>query len=159
MADLFSVAGSKIYIGTEVTAKDTVSASDFEEMAWTEIGGWTNAGAIGDTQEVIEQTVISSGRVRKIKGTRNAGTMENQFLPDGTDLGQIAFRAAIESCKPYAFKIEWGAGCLEEGEALPAGQTDMFYGLALPGARQGGEANTAQLRSWSIAVDSNVLET
>lgn len=158
MADLFAVAGSKIYIGTEVTAKDTVTEADFTGQSWIEIGGWTNAGAIGDTQEVIEQTVISSGRVRKIKGTRNAGTMENQFLPDNSDLGQIAFREAIESCRPYAFKIEWGAGCLEDGDPIPEGQTDLFYGLALPGAKSGGEANTAQLRSWSIAVDSNIVE-
>jgi len=36
--------------------------------------------------------------------------------------------------------------------------TDMFYGLALPGARQGGEATAAHLRTWSIAVDSNIIE-
>lgn len=158
MADLYAVANSKIFIGGEVTAKDTVTAADFTSQTWVEITGWTAAGAIGDTQEVIEQTVISSGRVRKAKGTRNAGTMENTFLPDGTDPGQIAFKAAIASCKPFAFKIEWGAGCLGPEDDLPAGQTDMFFGLALPGAKAGGEANTAQLRSWAIAVDSNILE-
>lgn len=236
MADLYAVAGSKIYIGTAVNRKSTVTAADFVGMDWTEIGGWTNAGAIGDTQQVIEQNVISENRTVKIKGTRNGGTMENQFIPDALDAGQIAFKSAIDSCKPHAFKVEWGAACPKSsvvtissaspavitwtahelavnqpvvfsttgalptgltagttyyvrsagltadeftvsltpgGSAVntsaagsgthtatvqPVGQTDMFYGLALPGAKQGGDANTAQLRNWSIAIDSNIVE-
>jgi len=42
--------------------------------------------------------------------------------------------------------------------APPAGMTDLFYGLALPGARSGGDATAANLRTWSIAVDSNIVE-
>lgn len=42
--------------------------------------------------------------------------------------------------------------------APPAGMTDLFYGLALPGARSGGEATAINLRTWSIAVDSNIVE-
>lgn len=236
MAQLYAVAGSKLYIGTRVQAKGTVTAADFTSQTWTEIGGWTNAGAIGDTQEVISQSFINERRVRKIKGTRDGGTMENQFAPDGTDAGQVAFKLAIDDCTPYAFKIEWGADCPNEGEvtisvatpgvvtwtgsnlvagqpvsfsttgALPTGltagttyyvsatgltantfsvsatpggaaidttgagsgvhtatagelgMTDLFYGLALPGSKQGGEANTVQLVSWSIAIDSNIVE-
>lgn len=232
---LFAVGNSKIFIGGRANPKGTVTAADFAGEAWVEIGEWTSAGAIGDTINVIEQDVISSGRVRKAKGTRNAGTMENTFIPDPTDPGQIRFKQAIDDCKPYKFKIEWGAGCLPSGTltasgavltspghglaagqavtfsntggALPtgltvgttyyviptglaantfqvsatlggaaisttgagtgvhtftatsgAGQTDLFLGLALPGAKQGGEANTAQLRTWSIAIDSNIVE-
>lgn len=42
--------------------------------------------------------------------------------------------------------------------APPVGMTDMFYGLALPGARSGGDATAAHLRTWSISVDSNIVE-
>lgn len=42
--------------------------------------------------------------------------------------------------------------------ATPAGMEDMFYGLALPGARSGGAAADVHLRTWSIAVDSNIIE-
>lgn len=42
--------------------------------------------------------------------------------------------------------------------APPAGMTDMFFGLALPGARSGGEAAAVNMRTWSIAVDSNIIE-
>lgn len=236
MAQLFPVAGSKIFIGNAVNAKGLVTGADFTGAPWVEIGGWVNAGAVGDTQEVISQSLINERRVRKLKGLLDGGTMENQFVPDGDDPGQIRFRTAIENCRPYQFKIEWGASCpllsvvlitqaspavitwanhgLVAGtvirfsstgtlpapltantpyyvrsqllnpndftisatpggaavnttsagtgtftaEATPSGLTDMFFGLALPGARQGGAANAVQLRSWSIAVDSNIVE-
>lgn len=235
---LYPVSGSKLYIGGRVTAKGTVTAADFADAIWTEVGGWANAGAIGDTQEVGEQALINEKRVRKFKTTLNGGTMENTFVPMALDPGQIKFKAAIADCVPYQFKIEWGADCMpssdvtisvaapavvtwpshgleagqpvvfsNEGGALPAGleagkiyyviaaglaanafsvattpdatagiettaagtgthtasappagMTDMFYGLALPGARQGGDATAAHLRAWSIAVDSNIIE-
>jgi hypothetical protein len=238
---LQAVNGSKIYIGTRVAAKGTVALTDFtpQEVAWTEIGGWTQSGSLGDTQEMISQTFISEGRTRNIKGTRNGASMENTFAPLPTDPGQIKFKAAIESCSPYAFKVEWGAGCASEdvvtisvatpavvtwanghgleagspvifdatggtlptglvegtvyyvlaagltptsfsvsatpggaaiattaagtatsitASAQPAGSTDLFYGLAMPGSKSGGAANTALLRTWSIMPDSNILE-
>lgn len=236
MTQLYAVAGSKIFIGSPVNAKGLVTLDDFTTEDWVEIGGWTQAGALGDTQEVISQPVISDQRIRKIKGLLDGGTMENTFLPDASDPGQSRFRQAIQSCRPYRFKIEWGSACplmsvatvsvaspavvtwnshgLSAGyavrftstgslptglsanteyyvlaagltansfqvsatrggpaiavtaagtgtitaQAVPMGMTDLFFGLALPGARQGGAANAAQLRSWSIGVDSNIIE-
>lgn len=237
MSGLYPIAGSKIYIGSKVTAKGTVAASDFAGQTWLEIGGWANAGTVGDTQNVGEQALINERRIRKFKTTLNAGTMENQFVPMALDAGQIAFKAAIEDCVPYAFKIEWGGDCAPSSDvtisvadpavvtwnghgltagqpvvftndggnvptgltagtvyyvraddltansftvsasvggaaiavtaagtgttvatAPPAGMTDLFYGLALPGARSGGAADAVNLRTWSIAVDSNVVE-
>lgn len=237
MAQLYPVAGSKLYIGSSVVGKGEVTASDFSGADWVEVGGWANAGSIGDTQEVGEQSLINENRVRKFKTVLNAGTMENQHVPMAFDPGQIRFKEAIDSCQPYQFKIEWGGDCAPEatvtfdiatpgtvnwvgsnlsagqpvvftneggalpaaltaGEvyyviaagltadqfsvsateggagidfvgagtgtstatAAPAGMTDMFYGLALPGARSGGDASAAHLRTWSIAVDSNIVE-
>lgn len=241
MAQLVAVAGSKIYIGSRVAPKGTVELADFADQSaeWIEIGGWTQSGSLGDTQELISQNFINEGRTRQIKGTRVGGSMENTFAPIAGDLGQQRFIQAIDDCSPYAFKVEWGAGCtmedvvtisvaapgvvtwvgghgLEAGSpvmftptggtlptgleadtvyyvsatgltattfsvaatpggpaitttgagtatsitatAQPAGQTDLFFGLAMPGAKQGGEANTAILRTWAIAVDSSIVE-
>lgn len=237
---LQAVAGSKIYIGTRVAQKGTVTLADFagQEANWVAIGGWTQSGSLGDTQETITQNFIEENRTRMIKGTRAGSSMENTFAPLPNDAGQIRFKAAIEDCSPYAFKVEWGAGCVaqsivtisvaspgvitwagghglvvgapvvfsNQGGALPTGltagtvyyvvaagltpttfsvaltpggsaiattvagtgvhtataqpvgQTDLFYGLAMPGAKQGGEANTPVLRTFAISVDSNIVE-
>lgn len=237
MAQVFPIAGSKLYIGNRVTGKGTVEAADFTGTAWTEVGGWASAGTIGDTQEVGEQSLINENRMRKFKTILNAGTMENQFVPMATDPGQILFKQAIEDCQPWSFKIEWGGDCApesvvtisvaapgvvtwanhglligqpviftNEGGALPtgltagtvcyviavditsdtfsvsatpggagiettdagtgvntvtappAGMTDLFFAMAMPGARSGGDATAAHLRTWSLAIDSNILE-
>lgn len=238
---LQAVAGSKIFIGTRVAPKGTVELADFaaQEAEWTEIKGWAQSGSLGDTQNLISQDFIDETRTRQIKGTRVGASMENTFAPLPNDPGQLRFNEAIDSCLPYAFKVEWGAGCASEGEvtisnadpavvtwpgghgleanspvmftpeggdlptgltpgtvyyvvetdltpttfrvsatpggaaiattaaatatsiiatAQPAGSTDLFFGLAMPGAKQGGSANTALLRTWSIMVDSNVVE-
>jgi hypothetical protein len=82
--------------------------------------------------------------------------MENTFIPMPSDPGQQRFIAAIESCSAYEFKIEWNAGCADEDPG--ALQADLFYGLAFPGGRQGGDANNAQLRMWAIEIVSNIIE-
>jgi hypothetical protein len=238
---LQAVAGSKIFIGTRVAPKSEVTLSDFtaQESHWTEIAGWTQSGSLGETQELVSQNFIDSGRTRQIKGTRVGASMENTFAPLPNDPGQIRFKEALDDCAPYAFKIEWGAGCTAEadvtitvadpavitwpgghgleagapviftptggnlptglsaetvyyvldtdltpttfkvaatpgGEAIetteaatassitataqPAGMTDLFFGLAMPGAKQGGDANTPILRNWSVVPDSNIVE-
>ena len=111
MSGLYPIAGSKIFIGAKVTPKGNVTLADFAAAPWVEIGGWVNAGGIGDTQNVGEQDLINERRTRKYKTTRNAGTQENQFVPMAQDPGQIAFKAAIDDCSTYQFKIEWGADC------------------------------------------------
>lgn len=238
---LQAINGSKLFIGTRVAQKATVALTDFAAQAqqWIEVAGWTQSGSLGDTQNLITQAFIGENRELSAKGTLAGGTMENTFAPLPNDPGQQRFMDAVASCSPYAFKVEWGAGCaledpvtisvanpgivswagghgLEAGSpvmftgtggtiptgltpgtvyyvreqgltptsfsvsatpggaavnttaagtatsivatAQPAGSTDLFYGLAMPGAKNGGAANTPLLRSWSIKVDSNVVE-
>ncbi len=109
MAKLYPVAGSKIYIGPRVASKLTVTAADFSSLTWTEIGGWTNAGAIGDTQNFGSLAVISERRETPFKTTIASGTSEHQFIPDLNDAGQILMRQAADEDGSYAFKIEWSA--------------------------------------------------
>lgn len=111
---LKKIAGSKIYIGGKVAYKDTVVAADFVGQTWKEITGWTEVGELGAEQEVLSQLVISSGITQYGKGSTSFPQMTNTFIPDNDDDGQKAFLAAIKSCHPYAFKIEWGADCGEE---------------------------------------------
>jgi hypothetical protein len=42
--------------------------------------------------------------------------------------------------------------------AQPAGMTDLFFGLAMPGAKSGGAANTPLLRTWSVKPNTNIVE-
>lgn len=236
MANLQAIAGSKFYIGLRVAGKGTVTLTDFNGAVWTEVGGLTNLGDLGDTQEFVTQSFINETRTRMTKGTRTGSTMENTFAPLPSDPGQLIMSAAENTCLPYQFKVEYGAGCaptgtftvtiaspgvvtvaqghgLEAGApftptttgslptgmtasttyyvlasgltpttfqfaatpggtaivttgtqsgvhtytALPLGQTAYFYGQVATGNIPGGEANTARLRTWPVAIDSNVV--
>lgn len=42
--------------------------------------------------------------------------------------------------------------------AQPVGQTDLFYGLAMSGSKNGGEANTALMRTTSVKPNTNIVE-
>jgi hypothetical protein len=47
---LYPVAGCKIFIGGVLSDKNAdFVASDFTSQTWTEIDGWEQMGAIGDT--------------------------------------------------------------------------------------------------------------
>lgn len=105
-ADLWAVAGSKLYIGPTMATKLTdFTESDFSGVVWTEIDGWQTMGAIGDTAETITTSLINRGRDVKQKGTWNAGTMENTFALVPGDTGQAALIAASKTRLNYPFKI------------------------------------------------------
>lgn len=239
---LQAVAGSKFYIGTRVALPSDlmVDLADFapQEAEWLEVAGWTNAGSLGDARAEITQSFIGAGRDVTIKGTANSPAMENVFAPIANDPGQARFRAAVDDCSNYAFKVEWGAGCATEGPvtisvatpgvvtwpgghgleanspviftptggslptgltagtvyyvraagltpttftvsatpggagiattgagsatsitatAQPVGQTEMFYGLPMSRNRNGGEANTAMMGSYTVKPNTNVV--
>jgi hypothetical protein len=115
MTQLRPIAGSKFFIGNKVAAKNPVALGDFSGQTWLEVVGWTQSGDIGDTTSAVSQDVIGDNRTRFAKGTVVGSAMQNTFIPDINDPGQIRMRAAVDSCREYAFKIEWGAGCTETG--------------------------------------------
>lgn len=115
MAGLQKVAGSKLFIGGRVPYKSTTALSDFTGQTWLEMDGWQQTGDLGAEQEAITQTLINKNVTLYSKGVISFPIMQNVLVPMLDDAGQIQFRAAQKSCKPFAFKIEWGADCGEEG--------------------------------------------
>lgn len=155
MADLYPVAGWKIYIGgTKASQTTDFVAGDFSGESWTEIDGWSQAGSFGDAAQVITTALINRNRDAKQKGTANAGTMENVFawLPD--DSGQAALEAAAApSVKDnYAFKIE----ASDTSGSTPT--TFYFIALAMGFSRQGGGANTIMNVACTLELNSNIVE-
>ena len=155
MADLYPVAGFKIYIGGTKTAQTTdFVEADFSGESWTEVDGWSQMGAFGDAAQTITTAIINRGRDTKQKGTANAGSMENVFAWIPGDAGQDALVAAAAPSDKnnYAFKIE----ASDTGGVTPT----IFYFIALVMSKQnaGGEANTIQNRTFTLEINSNIVE-
>lgn len=116
MQGLQKISGSAIYIGNAPIYYETeYEVSDFTGFTWTRIPGWATAGDLGSDQATITQTIIDQNTTIYAKGNISFPIMSNQFVPDGQDPGHAAFRAAQRACKPYPFRIVWGADCEETG--------------------------------------------
>ncbi|MDW9902087.1 hypothetical protein GOA77_09450 [Sinorhizobium meliloti] len=129
MAQLYPVAGAKIYIGPAVNnVPDDADINEalFSSVAFTEIKGWQTMGAIGDAAALITEAVISSGRDLKAKGTRNAGSMQNNFIILPDDVGQIALIEAEATPYNYPFKLLFN-------DAPPAKTSTVTITVATPG--------------------------
>ena len=144
---LYAVAGSRIYIGDPLNDKDTdFVAGDFAGQSWLEIDGWETAGEVGDEASIITTSIINRGRDVKMKGTRNAGQMQNNFAVIPGEDGQAALIAAEKTENNWAFRIVW------EG-----GQTSYFIAMVASARFTGGGANTVRMLSSTFEVNSNVV--
>ncbi|WP_027991938.1 hypothetical protein [Sinorhizobium meliloti] len=129
MAQLYPVAGAKIYIGPAVNnVPDDADINEalFSSVSFTEVKGWQTMGAIGDAAALITESVISSGRDLKAKGTRNAGSMQNNFIILPDDIGQIALIEAEATPYNYPFKLLFN-------DAPPAKTSTVTMTIASPG--------------------------
>lgn len=133
---LYPVAGSRIYIGGVLNDKSTdFVAADFASQVWTEIDGWSQAGQIGDSAQLISTDLINRGRTAKQKGTYNAGSMQNVFAVVPNDAGQIALIAASKDRNNRAFRIDWNDAPAVDADpvtisiAAPGVITDTGHGL------------------------------
>lgn len=89
-------------------------------------------------------------------------------LPTGLSPDTIYYVAEPVTPKTFALAATPGGAAIETtgaatatkitATAQPAGSTDLFYGLAMPGAKSGGAANTPLLRSWSVKPNTNIVE-
>lgn len=146
MPDLYAVAGSRIFIGGILAGGDGKTLATFAGQSWTEIDGWETAGAIGDSREIISTSLINSGRVQKQGGTKNAGTMENNFAIIPADPGQTLLKTAQGTGSNYAFRIIWTTG-----------ETQYFVAMVATQTRSGGGADTVQMLAATLEINSNVV--
>ena len=93
-----TVSKTKVYIGT--------SKADPVTDTYTAITGITDIGEFGDSAEIVKVLTVDAGRVRKLKGARDAGSFEITVERSMADAGQIAVRAAAATDLEFNLKIE-----------------------------------------------------
>lgn len=116
-----TAAGSKLFIGPVATS-GTDAQGEFEALAFTEVGEIENYGDFGDQANEITFTAISDRRVRKFKGSFNAGTLQLTLGRDPSDAGQAAMKTALASDSDYAIKV-----MLNDGSAGSPSAPTTFY--------------------------------
>lgn len=138
-------ANCKFYIGTKAPATDL---TEFQSDTYTEVGSIEDLGEFGDAFNAVTFTSLGDGRVRKLKGTKDAGDMTLVVAFDAGDAGQTALVAAANdtSSDGYNCKVELNDG------------TTFYFRAQVMGARiTVGAADNVIRRNVTIAIDSAVL--
>lgn len=151
---IYATNGAKLYIGGVLAQKSTDFVSgDFSSEVWAEVGETEGLGSVGDTSAEITFDGIASQRTRRLKGTRNAGTMDVVCGIDYDDPGQIALLAAEKTIHDYAFKL-----VLNDAPAGGTGSQRLFIAKVGSVAEAYDTANSVMKLNASLWVNSNVVK-
>lgn len=148
-----SASGSKFYIGSQTTDA-TDEQAEYEADSYLQIGEVETIGAFGDEAALVTFTSLADGRVRKRKGSKNAGSIQLSCAHDADDAGQNSMVLAEGSQLPYNFKVELNDA--DAGETSPS--TFYFRGLVMSKNLDGVTNDSIVMRNFTVEIDSAVIE-
>lgn len=141
----YSSAGSTFAISASAPASE--NAAGFDALTYTLVGEVTNLGAVGQESSLITHMPVGDRVVRKLKGSKNNGTMELTYALDLADAGQVLLKAAAESDSAYSVRL-----------VLQNGTKIYFRGLVMSAKREVGGVDSITSGSSTIEVTSNIVE-
>lgn len=151
---VYATNGARIYIGGALDTKsEPFVPADFSGQSWEEIGEVENLGTVGDTSTEISFDSIPAQRTRRLKGTRNAGSMDLIMGIDYEDAGQQALIAAEKTPHDFAFRI-----VLNDAPAGGTPSERMFVAKVASVAEAYDTANSIVKLNASLWVNSNVAK-
>lgn len=137
-------AGSKLYVGTTAAAADQAA---FEADTYTEVGEIENIGEFGDQASEVLFTAVGDRRVRKFKGSFNAGTLALTLGRDPANAGQADLAEALASDDDHNFKVVLGGG-----------DTFYFRGKVMSYTTTIASADNVVRATCNIGINSAILE-
>jgi hypothetical protein len=150
-ANTRTMTGTKLYIAPSAST-EPANAAAYAALTWTEIGLVRSIPEYGDRAGLISSAVVGDGRVRKSKGSRDAGDTSIVVYPDPSDAGQQALIAAEATNNYYPIKVL-------KPDRLSAGGTDgidYFMGLVSSKNNSGGENDTIATRTFGLGVTTKI---
>lgn len=154
--NLNTAAGCRLSLGTKIAA-DT--QAEYEADTYVEVGEIEDLGEFGDTFSNVNFTALADGRVRKYKGTADAGDLTLAVGLDNGDAGQAAVKVAHKdrSKGDYNIKITLNDG---NPDAVPVVKPTTFYmrGKVMNNTVAPGSADNVVRRNITIAINSDIIE-
>lgn len=154
--NLNTAAGCLFQLGTKSGA-DT--EAEYKTDTYVNIGEIEDLGEFGDTFSAVNFTALGNGRVRKYKGTADAGDITLALGLDNSDAGQAALKVAHKdrSKGDYNCKITLNDG---DPDATPpvAPTTFYFRGKVMNNTVAPGSADNVVRRNVTVAINSDIFE-
>lgn len=149
---VFTATGSVLSIGGVHTSSiDTLA--EYQALSWQAVGETEDLGEFGDEASIVPFTALSDARVRKSKGSRDAGDMEVVVGSDFLDGGQQALLAAEATAFTYAFKLEF-----PDAQSEDYTNTIAYFGAKVTSARvNAGQANNIVRTRPTLAITTPIV--
>lgn len=151
-----TATGAKYFIGGTTAIDYTTDAgaiAAFEALTWVEIKEVEDGGEFGDESADVTFQSLGDGRVRHLKGARDAGTIALVVGDDPLDPGQLAVRSAEKTKFQYNFKVEYE----DAPSALYENSVDYFRGLVMSARKNVGTGDNVLRRTFNIGISTEIL--
>lgn len=147
-----TAANAVISLGTTTLA---TTQTQYEADTYVEIGEVESIGEFGDESNTVTFTSLKNSRVRKAKGSRDAGMVALVVGKDPTDVGQLALKAAQKTKFEYNMKIE-----LADKTAAAGAKNTVFYlrVLVMTARDNVGNNDNVVRTTFNCAINSEPLE-
>ena len=126
-----TAAGVTFGIGTSASIDESSASAaitDFQNDSFDDVGEIESISEFGDSVNPVTFTALADQRVRKFKGSRDAGNMTLTLGFDSANAGQAALKDAADddTQTDYNFRV-----VLNDGSAGGSGTELYFYGKVM----------------------------
>ncbi|WAJ26283.1 hypothetical protein [Antarcticirhabdus aurantiaca] len=148
-----ATAKTKVSIGTTASFATAVA---YAGDTWTGIANITDVGEAGTEAEILIGKFVDQAYVRKLKGSRDNGTMNIVVARDSADVGYAALVAAEATEFAYNFKVELN----DKPSTGSAPKNSVFYFSAIIASKKNnfGDADTLVTTTFALAISGPIIE-
>lgn len=154
--NLNTAAGCRLAIGSKLAA-DTEAG--YKADTYVDVGEIEDLGEFGDTFSAVNFTALSNGRVRKYKGTADAGNMTLAVGLDNGDAGQKAVGVAHKDRSKGNYNIKVTLNDGDPGATPAILPTTFYFGVkVMNNTVAAGAADNVVRRNMTLAINTDILE-
>lgn len=154
MTEINTSLGARFYI-SNASVLDTVdTVAEFEALTWVEVDPVENLGDFGDEAAAVTFSALKDGRVRKLKGARDAGTLAVVVGHNPSQTGQTQMITAEGTKFNYGFKVE----VPDAPSELYSNSVFYFRGKVMSKRMNVGANGDVVKRTFNVGVDSQIYE-
>jgi hypothetical protein len=151
MSAYVTSSGTTVAISTTPPASSVDSLAEISALTYEIVTGVMTLGTFGDVRNLVTFSIIGDGRVRKLRGAADAGTLTFQVAFDSEDAGQLAMIAASDGGDEFAFQV-----ITNDGQPPNPNSEWYFRGLVTSSQLNVENNDSVLSMTFNVAVNSQV---
>lgn len=146
-------AKTKVSIGTTASFS---TATAYAGDTWTPVANVMDVGEAGSEAEIVTGKFVDQDFVRKLKGSRDNGSMELVVARDSADSGYAALIAAEKTSFAYNFQVELN----DKPAAGASPKNSKFFMSAIVASAKNnfGDADNIVQTTFTLAISGAIIE-